>query len=194
MTTEDECRINTVRVRTLASFIQGAAPWTDSCVDGVESFIPHGGGKRWFWGGEQCSASEVLVLLKDTLQIKQAMGATCGHAGSRHPITAGPSTHTPSFFQPAGEPGFGLQISNYPSLSCALYGPSFFFFFVSVKLCLSCISQFALRANNLPGQKYIHSSPTSVSGPFNWGSMTVWLPRDNGSCVPPNVNPEKCHT
>lgn len=130
MTTEDECRINTVRVRTLASFIQGAAPWTDSCVDGMESFIPHGGGKRWFWGGERCSASEVLVLLKDTLQIKQAMGATCGHAGSRHPITAGPSTHTPSLFQPAGEPGFGLQISNYPSLSCALYGPSFFFLFL----------------------------------------------------------------
>lgn len=130
VTTADKWCINTVRVRTLTPFFQRAALWTDSCVGGVESFIPHGGGKRWFWGGERCSASEALVLLKDTLQIKQAMGATCGHAGSRHPITAGPSTHTPSLSEPAGEPGVGLQISNYPSLTCALYGPSSFFLFL----------------------------------------------------------------
>lgn len=149
MTTADKWRINAVRVRTLTPFFQRAALWTDSCVGGVESFIPLGGGKRWFWGGERRSASEALVLLKDTLQIKHAMGATCGHAGSRHPITAGPSTRTPSLFEPAGEPGVGLQISNYPSLTCALYRLSSFF--VSLKLYLSCISQFALRANNLPG-------------------------------------------
>lgn len=81
-----------------------------------------------FLGAERCSASDALVLLKDTLQIKRAMGATCGPAGSRHPIAAGPSTHTPLLFEPAGEPSVGLQMSNYPSLSCALYGRSSFLF------------------------------------------------------------------
>lgn len=85
VTTADKWRINTVRVRTLTPFFQRAALWTDSCVGSVESLFHTEGVRDGFWGGERCSASEALVLLKDTVQIKRAMGATCGHAGSRHP-------------------------------------------------------------------------------------------------------------
>lgn len=105
----------------------------------------------------------------------------------------GPARTRHRSFSQRGSQALGYKLAITPVWVVLFTAPPFFFF-VSVKLCLSCISQFALRANNLPGQEYTHSSPTSVSGPFNWGSMTVWLARDNGLCVPPNVNPEKCHT
>lgn len=53
------------------------------------------------------------------------MEAKWGCTGSEHPITLGPSKHTPSLspLHPPGEPGFGLQMSNYHGLSYALFTP-----------------------------------------------------------------------
>lgn len=103
----------------------------------------------------------------------------------------GPASTRHRSFSRQGSQALGYKLAITPVWVVLFTAPGFF---VSVKLCLSSILQFALRTDNLPGQKNIHSSPTSLSGPFNWGCMTVWLVKDNGLCVPPNVNPEKCHT